>query len=539
MYCTGDIVKSTDEGTLHFIGRNDNQVKLRGYRIELAEIDALANGHADVAQAVTVLRQSENSNASLVCYYVANRSVDEQVVSDSLRATLSSSLPDYMVPAAFVRLDSLPVTANGKLDYAALPEPIVDTTAGHIAPRTAQEELIAGIWEALLNRSSISVDDDFFDLGGHSLLAMQVVGRIQECTGVACPLSSLFDNPTVEKLAQALASDSGTTEVTPLPSLNPDHGARYQPFPLTEVQQTYLIGRSGAYDLGDIATQVYSEIEVGMIDVERLSGAWRSVIERHDMLRMIITEDHQQQVLPVVPDYEVEFEDLDGFSDAAQQERIAEIRTQMSQTVRSGYQWPLFENRVTRLNNGRYRLHTVMDALVVDGWSNQIVSDELMAFYLGQGDQLPPVDVRFRDYILAEQRIRTTDLYSRSREYWVRRVDQLPGPPELPIVAGATTQARGRFRRREARFGADEWDSIRKQAQNIGVTPTVLLLSAYSAVLGAFSKQSDFVLNLTLFNRLPLHPRINSVVGDFTSLNLLEVLVVKNLQLTLKTTPAH
>jgi aryl carrier-like protein len=200
MYRTGDLARWRNDGNLEFLGRSDHQVKIRGFRIELGEIEAALSRHRSVAQAVVIAREDRPGQKQLVGYVVPQNGVMDHA---ALRAHLALRLPDYMVPAAFVVLDSLPLTPNGKLDHKALPKPDF-TPSSYRAPRTPQEEIMAGLFAEVLGLKQVGLDDNFFHLGGHSLLAMRLVERIRSVTGSNIKVIKIVGNPTVAKLASHL-----------------------------------------------------------------------------------------------------------------------------------------------------------------------------------------------------------------------------------------------------------------------------------------------------------------------------------------------
>ena len=209
LYRTGDLVKWRAEGVLEFLGRLDQQVKVRGYRIELGEIEVRLREQAGVAEAVVVAREEAPGEKRLVAYYTCAEPDQRSVDAATLRAHLASKLPAYMVPAAYVRLDRFPITANGKLDRNRLPAPQRDNFAGveeaqWLPPQTPLEEVLAGLWSELLEVEHVGRNDNFFELGGHSLLATQLVSRLRETLAVDLPLRTLFEAPTLEALAQRI-----------------------------------------------------------------------------------------------------------------------------------------------------------------------------------------------------------------------------------------------------------------------------------------------------------------------------------------------
>ncbi|MET0625826.1 MAG: phosphopantetheine-binding protein, partial [Pyrinomonadaceae bacterium] len=213
LYRTGDVVRYLADGEIEFVGRIDQQVKVRGFRIELAEIEATLRQLSEVREAVVVARGDDASNKVLVCYVVTAEDAAQEV--GRLREHLKERLPEYMLPQAFVFLKEIPLTPNGKVDRRALPEPDQsrpELAADYVAPRNQTEETLAQMWVELLKVERVGVEDDFFDLGGHSLLATQIVSRVRETFKVEVPLRSLFESPTVAALAELIEKSDSTSE---------------------------------------------------------------------------------------------------------------------------------------------------------------------------------------------------------------------------------------------------------------------------------------------------------------------------------------
>ncbi|MDJ1184238.1 amino acid adenylation domain-containing protein [Roseofilum casamattae] len=329
-----------------------------------------------------------------------------------------------------------------------------------------------------------------------------------------------------ERKAELLALfDEGEAEATlaDLPPLIPDLESRHQPFPLTDLQHAYWVGRLGVMELGNVANHGYYEIEGTNLEVDRLNRALQYLIDRHDMLRAIILPDGRQQILEQVPAYEMAVLDLRESSATEIDRAIATIRAELSHQVLSGEQWPLFEFRATQLPEDRVCLHISYDLQIFDAWSLFRLFEEWHQCYNQPDLQLPPLEITFRDCVLAEQKLETTALYRRSRQYWLDRLATLPPAPELPIARHPSTIDRPQTRRYDARLSREEWQQLKQNAARASVTPSVALLAAFSEVLRTWSKNPRFTVNLALFNRLPFHSQINDLIGDFTSATLLAV----------------
>ncbi len=526
LYCTGDYA-CLNNGVIQFRGRKDSQVKIRGFRIELGEIQHLVDQCVNVRSSLATIYRPDG-DPQIVVYIVPSDALENQdALREEIEKALRSRLPAYMMPSAYMFVDAIPLNANGKVDLTALPQvqkKLCEENL-YLAPTIPTEKQLANLWEGLFGHSPIGTSHNFYRLGGHSILAMTLADRIKSEMGSPCSVKMIFENPTIRELAVVI--DNGGIQdasgIEALPSIKENIDEKYQPFSLTDIQQTYFVGRSNLYALGDIATQAYAEIDVNNLDRRRYEQAWNALIQRHDMLRMVVTPDHQQKILENVPAYEIPFTDLTQFNVDEAEDVLMRTRNEMSQKVAKGYDWPLFEHRITKMPNGKYRIHGIIDGLLADGWSVQILHIELMHYYLNIGHLLSPLKLCYRDYVLTEKKIKQTALYEKSKDYWLSRLDSLPGAPELPVKTDQSGNARGRFHRRAAVFNERDWERMQRYARKLEVTSSNLLLGAYAAVLANWSASNHFTLNLTLFSRLRVHPDVNAIVGDFTSLVLLEI----------------
>ncbi len=329
------------------------------------------------------------------------------------------------------------------------------------------------------------------------------------------------------RLEQGDASPSAEKQDNVLglsPKIEPAPDQRFEPFPLTDIQQAYWIGRSvGAEMGGNVALHGYFELDSADLDLERLSVAWRQVIERHDMLRAIVMPDGRQRILERVPSYELDVKDAREWDPGQKQEHLEEVRERLSHKIFPLDQWPQFEILATRLDEHAVRLHVSFDATNVDFGSFLIIFRDWVQLYQDSGRVLPPLDLCYRDYVLAIEALRGSPDYQRSLDYWRERATSLPTAPELPLAKSPSSVLEPRFATRIARLSPDDWRRLKVNASQAGLTPSGAILAAYAEVLAAWSKSQQFTVNVTLFNRLPLHPQVNEIAGDFTSMILLGV----------------
>jgi len=325
------------------------------------------------------------------------------------------------------------------------------------------------------------------------------------------------------EIIQLLRQNHQFDRSTALPTLIPLPESRYEAFPLTDMQYAFWVGRSGVLELGAVANHGYYEIEGQDLDLERLNHALQVLIDRHDMLRAIVLPDGQQQVLKTVPPYQMPVFDLRGKDENQVRAALQDIRDRLSHQVVPADQWPLFEFCATRLDQDKVRLHISYDLQVFDAWSLFRLFDEWAQLYAQPDATLPPLEVTFRDYVLAEQALQNTELYQRSQAYWLNRLGALPPAPDLPLAKHPKELKKHRSKRYEDGLAPTDWQQLKQRSAQVGLTPSGVLLAAFAEILTAWSKQPQFTINLALFNRLPLHPQVNHLLGDFTSVTLLAV----------------
>ncbi len=521
LYKTGDRVCFLRDGNLEYLGRLDNQVKIRGYRIELGEIEALLSQHPDIEECVVVVSEADNNDKRLVAYISP-----ASLTSTNIRQFLVERLPGYMIPSYFILLPGLPRNPNGKIDRKALPavgkERLADTIA-YVEPRTPIEQSLATIWQETLQVEQVGINDNFFALGGHSLLGIQLMAKINEFLNIEIPLKNLFQYPTIAELSAQIQYDDPSL-IRGLGSqieLRPEE--RNQPFPLTDIQQAYLIGRNAAFELGNVATHGYQEVETVGLSVEQMERALQRLIERHDMLRVIVQPDGQQRILAEVPPYNIAVTDLRGKSPEIRETSLKSLRNQLSHQIIPTDRYPLFEIQAVLLDEGKIRFCMSFDILIGDAWSFRLLGREFVQILQNPDLELPPITLSFRDYVLAEKQLRESEIYERSQAYWQTRINTLPSAPDLPLTQPLSTITEPHFVRRSNTLASQKWQQLKQQASKAGITPSGLLLAAFAKIIGRWSKQPHFTLNLTLFNRLPLHPEVNRIVGDFTASLLLEI----------------
>ncbi|MEU5757338.1 amino acid adenylation domain-containing protein, partial [Streptomyces sp. NPDC047829] len=421
MYRTGDVVRWTPDGHLTYLRRADDQVKVRGHRIELGEIETLLTTHPAVARAAVIVRDER-----LIAY-----TTGETVSSQELRRHLAQSLPAYMVPSAFVTLDALPLTANGKLDRKALPDPDRDTAPTTArAPRTPHEEVLCHLFADVLGLERVGIDDSFFDLGGHSLLATRLVSRIRTALGVELSVRALFEAPSVAGLAHALAgAGQARTAVT----------ARRRPerVPLSYAQQRLWFLHQ--YEPGSALYNIPVALRLtGTLDQDALRTALTDVTARHEALRTLYAQDdhgaHQVILTPdrATPLFEVR--------DATEADLDAAVATTAARGFDLTRDLPL-RTTLFRLDETEHVLLLVVHHIAADGWSLTPLARDLTTAYsartTGQAPTWTPLPVQYADHTLWQRELLGTEddpeaPINRQLAYWEQALSGLPAELDLP-----------------------------------------------------------------------------------------------------------
>ncbi|MFI6801792.1 amino acid adenylation domain-containing protein [Streptosporangium canum] len=512
-YRTGDLGRYWPDGTLEFLGRADHQVKVGGHRIELGEIESALAAHPDVGHAVvTTVGGKARRLAALV-------TAPGGTAPRGLREWLAERLPPYMVPEWFAALPDLPLSANGKVDRGAVRNILEGRLAGRtersVPPVGPVETAVAEIWSELLGLPAVGRDQNFFTLGGDSLLATRLMTRLRTAGIGGAELSRLFETPVLADFAATLELGAAALAQR---TLTPDIEHRHDPFPPTDVQRAYWIGRTDDFALGGVGCHFYTEYDVTGMDLARLEEAWNLLIGRHEMLRAEFLPDGRQRILPEVPRFSIPVTDVPGADDGTADRALADLRDAMSHQLIDATRWPLFDVRAVRYGGDRTRIGISFDNIILDALSTMNVLRELETLYTDPGAELPPVGMSFRDYVLGVQP--DPAALEKARKYWSGRVSELPPAPQLPLAADPSQIGRPRFVRRQARLSPEKWQAVKESARRHALTPSTVLATAFAEVLGAWSARQDLTINLTLFDRREVHPDIDKVLGDFTSLLL-------------------
>lgn len=292
---------------------------------------------------------------------------------------------------------------------------------------------------------------------------------------------------------------------------------KYENFKLTDIQSAYLLGRRDYFDYGGVACHIYLEVNYKDLDLEISERVWNKLIKRHDMLRVIINDDGTQRFLKEVPHFNIKYKNL---SNKNPEEELNLIRKDMGNRKYDTTKWPMYDIAITKTKEASI-MHISIEFLVADWASIWILLKEFDTLYENEQADLPKLKFNFKDYLAKEKELKNEAKYLEDKEYWMNRIDEIPSAPELPIKA--KKEVVNEFMRKYFILNNEEWNILKKKALEKGLTPTAVVMTAFASCIGKWSTNKKFSLNLTLLNRLPLDPQVNDIVGDFTSVNLLEV----------------
>jgi amino acid adenylation domain-containing protein/non-ribosomal peptide synthase protein (TIGR01720 family) len=491
LYRTGDLARYRADGVIEYIGRIDHQVKVRGFRIELGEIEARLLAQASVREALVIAADNQ-----LVSYLVPSQPLNEAqqgALREELKATLRAELPDYMVPAHILFLEHLPLSPNGKLDRAALPKPDASQSlASWIAPVSEVEQQVAAIWAQVLSAERVGLNDHFFEMGGHSLLATQMVSRVRHGLGVEVGLRTLFEQPLLADFVRALGSVGASAPA--ILALD-----RSEPLLLSYAQERQwflwqLDPQSAAY-------HVPSALRLkGRLDRAALQRAFQTLVVRHESLRTHLRQEGERTLQVIDPHARIDLA-LADTDEAGLQARVEALIAEPFD-LRQG---PLMRVSLLRLAEDEHVLVLVQHHIVSDGWSMQVMVDELVQLYAaysqGQELQWPALAIQYADYAAWQRNWMEAGEKARQLDYWRTQLGGEQPVLELPFDHQRPALPSHRGARLNVPLPASLVADLKALAQAQGVTLFMLLLASYQTLLHRYSGQEDIRVGVPIANR--------------------------------------
>ena len=514
LYRTGDLGRYLPGGEVEFAGRADQQLKIRGYRVEPGEIEAVLLGHQAITAAAVMGRKHGADEQRLVAYIVAGK--DTCPSSEELRRYLSARLPDYMLPSAFVRLDGLPLTPHGKLDQSALPEPdsgLQET--GYVASRTPVEEILVNIWAQVLGVERIGIHDNFFELGGHSLLATRLVSCVRDSFHVELPLRSLFESPTVARLGKCIEMGLTSSPDSAVPPLK--RVERIGPLPLSFSQQRLWI--LNKIEAASSIFNMHQAIRLkGVLDIAALEQSLNVVLKRHESLhtRFVSVDGLPAQVVEPPSNFILSPLDLTALSREEKERKVLELNDKEAHHIFDLAQPPLFRISLLKLESEEHVVLLTMHHIISDGWSMGILiretSELYAAFSEGKELTLPYLPIQYSDFAVWQRDWRDEVLEAKL-SYWKRHLDGAPPAIKLPLDHPRPLTSSSRGARYSVTMPATLLEELTALGRNQGMTVFIILLAALKILLCKWTGQRDLVTGTVIANRN--QTELENVIGCF------------------------
>ncbi len=513
-YRTGDLVRRHANGHLEFIGRADTQIKLRGFRIELGEIESAMRAHPDVDDAVAIVREDRQGDPRLVGYIVAKR----EIAADDMRHHLGKTLPEYMRPQVYVRLEAFPLTPNNKVDRKRLPAPSgeQESKRAHIEPQTELEKQVAAIFGDVLGMTKVSAEDNFFHLGGHSLLAAHVVSRLARDLKVAVPMRRIFESPTVKQLAAGIEAAKGaSTQVHSVP-----RGSDQSTAPLTPMQMRVWFAEQ--MDPGTAVFNLPSAFRIkGKFDAEAMQKSLQALVDRHSTLRTRFETVGDAPVQRIVEHYtlEVPLADLVKLPQAEREATMLADMQRMADTPIDTTKVPMVVTKLFRLAADEHVLYWMPHHAIWDGWSFDVFLEELDQAYTAFAKNEPPpwkaLTVSYADFARWQTERLTGPELTRQTEYWKRL---LKAPlPTLELATDKPRPAQFDFVGLTEPFlmSNEEVDNLTAMARRYDATLYMTLLAGFAVLLHRVSEGDDLVIGTPVRGRGL--PEIDGLLGFFVN----------------------
>ncbi|MCU0286109.1 MAG: amino acid adenylation domain-containing protein [Acidobacteria bacterium] len=497
-YKTGDLVRRLFNGEIEYLGRIDSQVKIRGYRIELGEIEACLLTDESVKETVVVANTDKKGDNYICAYIVTSAELNTNV----LRKHLLNVLPPYMVPSYFIRIGKIPLTANGKIDKKALPglrEAGVENT-GCIAPQNDVEMKLLVIWQEVLEKENIGIDDDFFEIGGHSLKAFRITSAIHKEFNVEIGLDIFFSTPTIREIAKYIE----TAAISLYLSIPPVEKKSY--YPLSSAQKRlYLIQQM------DLQTTMYNMPETYVLqhepDVKKLTGIFMKLIARHESLRTsfhVIKGETVQRIHNHV-EFAIEYKD-------AREQATGETVKNFTRPFDLA-KCPLLRVGIIAAGAGKYLFMIDMHHIISDGLSHEILVKDFLALYAGV--ELPSLNLQYKDFTCWQNNLIQSGEMKKQEDYWLKEfagdIPELTIPLDYPRAAAADFTGESI----DFKISAAQTAQLKKLAREVEATSFMLLLTIYSVLLAKLSMQEDIVIGIGIAGRR--HPDLEKIIGMFVN----------------------
>jgi NRPS condensation-like uncharacterized protein/acyl carrier protein/alpha-ketoglutarate-dependent taurine dioxygenase len=526
LYKTGDLARYLSDGNIEFLGRIDHQVKIRGFRIELGEIEAAIGQHPAVRETVVLVREDNPGDKRLVAYIVSNSALktqDSELIND-LRCYLKQKLPQYMMPSAFVLLESLPLTTNGKIDRRSLRAPDINRAefeSNFTEPRTPDEQLIAEIWAKVLGLERVGIHDNFFELGGHSLLATQAISRLREAFQIEVPLRSLFESPTVATVTESLLQYRAEQKLKAPPI---KRASRQGELPLSFAQQRLWF--LDQLQPGNPAYNIPAAVRLkGALNVAVLEQTFQEIIKRHEALRTTFNSVEGRPAQVIISSFKFTLP-IVNLRELSQAEREAEAMRLAAEEARQPFdltKWPLLRVTLLHLDETEYLLLLTVHHIVADGWSMGVLVREVAALYeafcSGKPSPLPELSVQYADYAVWQINWLQGEVLEAKLADWKQQLGQILPPLQLPAKQPRSAVSSNQAEIQKFQLDWQVSEALNALSRQQNVTLFMTLLAALQTLLYRYTNQEDIVVGTDLANRTQVETE--ALIGFFVNILVL------------------
>lgn len=444
-------------------------------------------------------------------------------VSEEIRKYISRFLPDYMIPSAITVLDDLPRLDNGKTDRRALAAMVKTDIEDDVKVSTDDVvKYTEHLWRKLLRTDKTEYDISFFMLGGHSLIAMQLLNNIKTDLRINVRLSEFMKQPTLRNLIDTIQSSISENSFV-AENIEDESYDENAPFELTDLQQSYYVGRQSGMKLGGMPTHVYTELICSDYDHSKLTETFNILIKRHDILRCVFDDNGMQRVLPEASIGEIPYEDISSFPDDKKEELLEKKRHDINFQILDMTKAPLIGVYVTKYSEGRHIISIYFDSMIIDGWSFNNLIYEIDLIYREGAGSLPVLKNSFRKYMAHRNNIYSEEEKKAASAYWDEKIKTFSGPPELPVKTDPHSLEMISYHRESRRISDEVWEKLKAKANAEGLSPFVVLLTAYCRTLSYYSSSEEFLVNIPVSTRAASGLDLDDVAGDFSDFMIVNV----------------
>ncbi|BAZ37902.1 amino acid adenylation domain-containing protein [Calothrix sp. NIES-4101] len=526
LYKTGDLARYLPNGDIEYLGRMDYQVKIRGFRIEIGEIKILLAKHPEIQESVIAIKEDDLGEKRLVAYVVSKQY--ELIINElatKLRKFLQQKLPDYMIPSAFVLLETLPLTPNGKIDRRALPTPDWskrNLEQNYVSPRTPVEEIIANTWTQVLGIKQVGVNDNFFELGGHSLLATQLISRLRQVFQIELPLQKVFEFPTVAGLATAIEAIKQSQDSLLAPPILPVNRENHLPLSFAQQRLWFLEQlqpNNATYNITE-AIRV-----LGALNITALEASFKEIIKRHEALRttFMAVEGLPMQVISANLQLSVPIIDLQAVSKLEQEIQVQQIINQENKQPFDLKQLPLLRVVLIKLSSTEYVVIFTMHHIISDAWSMSVIIREIIALYPALADgksvTLPELPIQYADFTVWQRQWLQGQVLENHLAYWKQKLGAALPVLKLPYIQNQVATPTNQVGVQIFSLSTELTQALKTLSCHENATLFMTMVAALKTLLYRYTGQDDIVIGTDVANRN--RGETEDLIGFFVNLLVL------------------